>query len=97
MNTPTVMRAILKVRRGEGKGLLRMTTERTRLTRGVHLLIAPYMGMFIPCRAIRDKVLCVAKLRLQGRNSIPSLREYPLSLIHFRVLRMSRNIIVTNI
>ena len=73
--TPSVMSPTLKVSRGEGEGLLSTTTDRIRLTRGVHLLMAPYMGMFIPCSAIRESVLWVAKLREQGRNSTPSLRE----------------------
>ena len=55
------------------------------------------MGMFIPCNAIRERVLWRAKLRLAGRKSTPSFREYVLSLDILSNLEISRNIIVANI
>lgn len=62
-------------RRTEGKAFLSKTTERMRLTRGVQRLMAPYMGMFMPCKAMRERVEWRAKLRLHGRNSTPSFNE----------------------
>ena len=45
-----------------------MMTDRRRETKGVHLLIAPYMGIFIPLRAVRERVVCRRKHREAGRT-----------------------------
>ena len=41
-----------------------MRTLMTNETMGVHLLMAPYMGMFMPCRAYRLRAEWRAKARL---------------------------------
>jgi len=41
----------------EGGGFFKIMTDNKRETIGVHLLIAPYMGMFSPSRAARDSVV----------------------------------------
>ena len=63
--------------RAEGIAFFKMTTLRTRLTRGVQRLMAPYMGMFIPCRAIKEREEWVAKQALQGKKSSPSFKLKP--------------------
>ena len=50
--------------------------DKIRETNGVHLLIAPYMGMFIPCKANKLKAECKTNKRLAGRKFLPSLNEY---------------------
>lgn len=53
-----------------------MTTLSTRLTSGVHLLMAPYMGMFIPWRAERLRVAWRPKQSDAGRNARPERNVY---------------------
>ena len=59
----------------EGTAFLKTTTDRIKETNGVHLLMAPYIGMFIPCSANKLKVACKANKRLAGKKSLPSLKE----------------------
>ena len=66
---PAVIRAMEDMRKAEGIAFFKMTTLRTRLTRGVQRLMAPYMGMFMPCRAIKEREEWVAKQPLHGRKS----------------------------
>ena len=76
MRHPSVMRRIEITIGLEGTAFLNTTTDKIRDTKGVHLLIAPYIGMFIPCNAKRLKVACKANKRLAGRKSLPSRNEY---------------------
>ena len=50
-----VIKTMEDMSRAEGIAFFKMTTLRTRLTRGVQRLMAPYMGMFIPCRALKER------------------------------------------
>ena len=59
--------------RGEGIDLLRTRTDKSKLTSGVHLFIAPYMGRFMPCSADRESVEWRENEILAARNSRPSL------------------------
>lgn len=45
------------ISRGDGNGFLRYTTANSRLTSGVHLFKAPYIGMFIPWDESFDEAL----------------------------------------
>lgn len=45
---PIVIKKIDAMSAKDGKGLRRITTAKMRLTSGVHLFTAVYIGMFIP-------------------------------------------------
>lgn len=47
---PVVIIRMDITRVNDGNGRRRMTTDKIRLTSGVHRFTAPYMGMFIPER-----------------------------------------------
>ena len=53
MMIPKVMTNTERTTVCEGAAFFKMRTLRARETMGVHLLMAPYMGMFIPCKAYR--------------------------------------------
>ena len=53
MMQPTVMKRMDAVMVSDGSRFRRKATLSARLTSGVHLFTAPYIGMFMPCRAVR--------------------------------------------
>jgi len=56
----------------DGGDFFKMMTDSKRETNGVHLLIAPYIGIFIPCRAERESVVCSKKHTDAGNTFFPS-------------------------
>lgn len=54
MIAPKEMNTTDEMMVGDGHGFFRMTTDNRSVTRGPHLLIVPYMGIFIALRATKD-------------------------------------------